>query len=90
MLHQVHPDLSISTKAMSISNTMMNDIFSKIAIESRTLTRYSKIDTLTPETIQAATKLNLPGELGKHAISEGRKAVMKSGIEAKKSRGRSF
>ena len=57
---------------MSISNTMMNDIFSKIAIESRTLTRYSKIDTLTPETIQAATKLNLPGELGKHAISEGR------------------
>ncbi|KAL4718491.1 hypothetical protein ACJJTC_014526 [Scirpophaga incertulas] len=55
VLKQVHPDTGISSKAMSIMNSFVNDIFERIAAEA----------------------LLLPGELAKHAVSEGTKAVTK-------------
>ena len=41
------------------------------------LTRYNKTATLTSREIQTAVRLVLPGELAKHAVSEGTKAVTK-------------
>lgn len=40
VLKQVHPDTGISSKAMSIMNSFINDIFEKIAMESSKLSRY--------------------------------------------------
>ncbi|KAJ3600525.1 hypothetical protein NHX12_031506 [Muraenolepis orangiensis] len=60
VLKQVHPDTGISSKAMGIMNSFVNDIFERIARE-----------------IQTAVRLLLPGELAKHAVSEGTKAVTK-------------
>uniref|UniRef100_A0A0D6R0U6 Core Histone H2A/H2B/H3 domain-containing protein n=1 Tax=Araucaria cunninghamii TaxID=56994 RepID=A0A0D6R0U6_ARACU len=77
VLKQVHPDIGISSKAMSIMNSFMNDIFEKLAAESSKLVRYSKRDTLSSREVQTAVKLALPGELAKHAVSEGTKAVTK-------------
>uniref|UniRef100_A0A0C9S4L1 TSA: Wollemia nobilis Ref_Wollemi_Transcript_13867_669 transcribed RNA sequence n=1 Tax=Wollemia nobilis TaxID=56998 RepID=A0A0C9S4L1_9CONI len=77
VLKQVHPDIGISSKAMSIMNSFMNDIFEKLSAESSKLTRYSKRDTLSSREVQTAVKLALPGELAKHAVSEGTKAVTK-------------
>uniref|UniRef100_A0A2I3TGI4 Histone H2B n=3 Tax=Pan TaxID=9596 RepID=A0A2I3TGI4_PANTR len=49
---------------MGIMNSFLNDIFERIAGEASRL-------------IQTAVRLLLPGELAKHAVSEGTKAVTK-------------
>ncbi|KAM0923215.1 hypothetical protein ACQ4PT_005679 [Festuca glaucescens] len=77
VLKQVHPDIGISSKAMSIMNSFINDIFEKLAGESAKLARYNKKPTITSREIQTAVRLVLPGELAKHAVSEGTKAVTK-------------
>jgi histone H2B len=77
VLKQVHPDTGISSKAMSIMNSFINDIFEKIATEASKLARYNKKPTVTSREIQTAVRLILPGELAKHAVSEGTKAVTK-------------
>jgi histone H2B len=65
------------SKAMSIMNSFINDIFEKIATEASKLARYNKKPTVTSREIQTAVRLILPGELAKHAVSEGTKAVTK-------------
>ena len=75
VLKQVHPDIGISKKAMNIMNSFINDTFDRLANESSRLVRYNRKRTLSSREIQSAVKLLLPGELSKHAISEGTKAV---------------
>ena len=70
VLKQVHPDTGISSKAMSIMNSFINDIFEKIATEAAKLARYNKKPTVTSREIQTSVRLILPGELAKHAVSE--------------------
>jgi len=77
VLKQVHPSTGISKRGMSILNSFINDIFERIALESSRLSRYSKKSTLSSREIQTAVRLLLPGELSKHAVSEGTKAVTK-------------
>ena len=77
VLKQVHPDTGVSSKAMSIMNSFVNDIFGRIAAESSRLAHYNKRSTITSREIQTAVRLLLPGELAKHAVSEGTKAVTK-------------
>jgi histone H2B len=77
VLKQVHPDTGVSSKAMSIMNSFVNDIFERIAAESSRLAHYNKRTTITSREIQTAVRLLLPGELAKHAVSEGTKAVTK-------------
>jgi histone H2B len=77
VLKQVHPDTGISKKGMSIMNSFINDIFDRIAGEAGKLTAYSKRSTLSSREIQTSVRLMLPGELAKHAVSEGTKAVTK-------------
>ncbi|KAA8550300.1 hypothetical protein F0562_001984 [Nyssa sinensis] len=78
VLKQVHPDIGISSKAMGIMNSFINDIFEKLAQEASKLARYNKKPTITSREIQTAVRLVLPGELAKHAVSEGTKAVTKT------------
>ncbi|KAH7295017.1 hypothetical protein KP509_27G028800 [Ceratopteris richardii] len=77
VLKQVHPDTGISSKAMGIMNSFINDIFEKLAQEAARLARYNKKPTITSREIQTTVRLILPGELAKHAVSEGTKAVTK-------------
>ena len=77
VLKQVHPNMGISSKAMSIMNSFMNDLFEKLAAEAAKLARYNKKSTITSRDIQTSVCLILPGELAKHAVSEGTKAVTK-------------
>eukprot|EP01018_Ginkgo_biloba_P020944 Gb_12096 [translate_table: standard] len=77
VLKQVHPDIGVSGKAMGIMNSFINDIFEKLASEASRLARYNKKPTITSREIQTAVRLALPGELAKHAVSEGTKAVTK-------------
>jgi histone H2B len=77
VLKQVHPDTGISSKAMSIMNSFVTDIFTRIAEEASRLAHYNKKSTISSREIQTAVRLLLPGELAKHAVSEGTKAVTK-------------
>ena len=77
VLKQVHPDTGISSKAMSIMNSFVNDIFERIAAEASRLAHYNKRHTISSREIQTSVRLILPGELAKHAVSEGTKAVTK-------------
>ena len=77
VLKQVHPDTGVSSKAMSIMNSFVNDLFERIANEASRLTKYNKKSTISSREIQTAVRLLLPGELAKHAVSEGTKAVTK-------------
>ncbi|KAG8449921.1 hypothetical protein GDO86_016555 [Hymenochirus boettgeri] len=77
VLKQVHPDTGISSKAMGIMNSFVNDIFECIAGEASCLAHYNKRSTITSREIQTAVRLLLPGELAKHAVSEGTKAMTK-------------
>ena len=42
VLKQVHPDTGISSKAMGIMNSFVNDIFERIATEASRLAHYNK------------------------------------------------
>nr|XP_033960811.1 late histone H2B.L4-like [Pseudochaenichthys georgianus] len=90
VMKQVHPDTGISSKAMGIMNCFVSDIFERIAGEASRLAHYNKRSTITSREIQTAVRLLrvgvmgeptlrllLPGELAKHAVSEGTKAVTK-------------
>ncbi|CUM67813.1 uncharacterized protein PRCAT00005519001 [Priceomyces carsonii] len=77
VLKQTHPDTGISQKAMSIMNSFVNDIFERIALEASKLAAYNKKSTISAREIQTAVRLILPGELAKHAVSEGTRSVTK-------------
>lgn len=77
VLKQVHPDVGISSKAMSIMNSFVNDLFGRLASEASKLCQNNKKKTLSSREIQTSVRLQLPGELAKHGVSEGTKAVTK-------------
>ena len=77
VLKQVHPDVGISSKSMSIMNSFVNDIFERIAGEASRLAHHNKRRTISSREVQTSVRLLLPGELAKHAVSEGTKAVTK-------------
>ena len=77
VLKQVHPDTGISSKAMSVMDSFVGDLFGRLAAEASTLARKNARQTLSSREIQTAVRLLLPGELAKHAVSEGTKAVTK-------------
>jgi histone H2B len=83
VLKQVHPDTGISNRAMSILNSFVNDIFERVATEASKLAAYNKKSTISSREIQTSVRLILPGELAKHAVSEGTKAVTKYTSSAK-------
>lgn len=75
VLKQVHPGMAISSKAMTIINNLITDMFERLAEEACRLSKYTGRITLSSREIQGAVRLVLPGELGRHAIAEGTKAV---------------
>lgn len=77
VLKQVHPETGISKKSMSIMNSFITDVFERIATEAGRLGKYTGKQTLSSREVQTAVRLVLPGELAKHAVSEGTKAVTK-------------
>ena len=77
VLKQVHLETGFSSMAMGIMNSFLNDIFKCIAGEASRLAHYNKHSSITSREIQTAVRLLLPGELAKHAMSEGTKAVTK-------------
>lgn len=87
VLKQVHPNARMSKRSMSIMNTCVNDLFERMAHEAHNLVKVTGKGTLSSRDMQTAVRLMFPGELAKHAVSEGTKAVQKYwsalGVEGK-------
>ncbi|KAG5186377.1 histone-fold-containing protein [Tribonema minus] len=77
VLKQVHPDTGASKRSMSIMNSFAGDVFERIASEAGRIARYTNKQTLSSHEVQTAVRLILPGELAKHSVSEGTKAITK-------------
>lgn len=78
ILKQIHPELGISSHAMSIMQTFISDHFDRIVSEAAKLTILAKKSTLSAREIQTAVLLVLPGALRDHAVKEGKKAVARA------------
>ena len=79
VLKNIHPEVGISKKAMSVMNSFVSDLFERLALEASKLCRYHGKQTLTSNDVQSATKLVLPGDLAEHAVAEGTRALNKFG-----------
>ncbi|XP_054613690.1 uncharacterized protein LOC129170309 [Dunckerocampus dactyliophorus] len=77
VLKQVHPDTGISSKAMSIMNSFVNDIFERIASEASRLAHYNKRSTITSREIQTAVRLLLPEVAPAPATTQAKAAKKK-------------
>jgi len=71
-------NVSVSSKAMKILCSFVQDQFTNIASEAATVTRMGRGKTLGSREVATAVKVMLPTELAKHAASEATKAVSKS------------
>ncbi|XP_075735019.1 histone H2B type 1-A-like [Rhipicephalus microplus] len=60
---------------MAIMNSFVAAIFDRIGKEAAKLSSCSHDSTITAREIQTVTRLLLPGELARHAVSEGTEAV---------------
>uniref|UniRef100_UPI00398F7293 histone H2B-like n=1 Tax=Pristiophorus japonicus TaxID=55135 RepID=UPI00398F7293 len=69
VMKQVHPNTGLSSKAMCIMNSVVNDILERIAGEASCLAHYNKRRTISSWEIQTGVHLLLPGELANHAVS---------------------
>eukprot|EP00933_Yihiella_yeosuensis_P002988 TRINITY_DN10525_c6_g2_i2.p2 TRINITY_DN10525_c6_g2~~TRINITY_DN10525_c6_g2_i2.p2 ORF type:complete len:126 (+),score=29.20 TRINITY_DN10525_c6_g2_i2:94-471(+) len=76
VLKQIHPKMRISKIAMNVMESCVQDTFERIAGEASKLCRTGKAQTITTREIQSAVRLVIPGELSRHAVQEGCKAVM--------------
>ena len=77
VLKNIHGEVGISKKAMSVMNSFVGDLFERIALEASKLNRTQRKHTISSGDIQSAVKLILPGDLAEHAIAEGNRAVGK-------------
>ena len=81
VLKQVHPDRGMTKDAKKLINSAMNYFTHEIAKEALYLTNDTSQGknkgkgTISSRDVQTAVRLILPGELAKHAVSEGTKAV---------------
>jgi histone H2B len=82
VLKQVHPSMTISGRAMNEVCDFLRDMFTKIGMEAQKLARASKKHTVQGHDVQSAIRLILPGELAKHGVSEGTRAVTKYNAHA--------
>ncbi len=65
VLKQVHPKTGISSKAMSVLNSFVEDQFDMVVKEATEIAEHSKSKTLTARDLISTVRLVYPGELGR-------------------------
>lgn len=77
VLKQVHPDTGMKDNAKNELNSLIFHIGMAIVEKADFLASQSGRKTFSSREIMSAVRMVLPGELAKHAVSEGTKAVTK-------------
>ena len=79
VLKQVHPDKGITADARSQVNNLLHQCLDEIINAVSIMKKSPKAEkTVTARDMQTAVRLTFPGELAKHAVSEGTKATTKA------------
>lgn len=77
VLQQVHPGTRITLEAVNEINLILHKVGQKLTHDADLMAKNSHRQTVNSRDIQAAVRLNLSSEVGKHAIAAGTKAVTK-------------
>lgn len=82
VLKQVHPEKGFTGQGMTVMNDIMNDLLLRMCQELNTLSAFDVAtgrskSTISSRHVQTVVRLMFPGELAKHAVSEGTKALTK-------------
>ena len=77
VLKQVAAGTGLSGEALGMLNALLRQFTCEMMCNLVTLTHSDPRKTLSARMVQATVRLTMPGELAKHAISEGSKAVGK-------------
>ena len=75
LLKQIHPELSLTIRAMAILSDIVLDLLSRLARCAADLVGNGSARTLKPRDLMSAFRLELPPTLAKFAISEATKAI---------------
>ena len=68
--------LTLSSKSVKILNSFVYDIFDRVATQAAAIVRANKGATINAAAVQTAVRLQLSGDLARHAVSEASKAVL--------------
>ena len=77
VLKQVHPDTGIKGEALVEMNNLVKVMIYKVMHVVNLLTEVNNKKTVTAREVQTAVQATFPGELARHGITEGTKAVTK-------------
>ena len=78
VLKQVHPDQGMSGDGLSEMNNLVRIVLQRVVqAVNRVMVTSASRKTVSSREIQSAVRLSVPGELSKHSVSEGTKAVTK-------------
>lgn len=74
---QVHPDMGMNQAAKEMVNDFVLHMVHRVSCTVHSLLHLTHAQTVSARDIQSAVRMIIPGELAKHAVSEGTKAVTK-------------
>lgn len=77
VLKQVHPDTGMTSGSLSTINSCLKIFAKKISKMARKECQRNNVVTVSSAHVRSAVRKILAGELGKHAIAEGTKALTK-------------
>jgi len=77
VLKQVHPDIGMTGDSVVAFDSMIRIVMRKLMHAVNILKLGTRSKTISSRDIQSAVRLVFPGEIAKHAVSEGTKAVTK-------------
>ena len=77
VLKMIHPDIGINKMALTMMDSFITDAFEKIAMRSSSLAKRNRRKMLSSREVQIAVKSFFPGQLAKHAVAGGTKAVIR-------------
>lgn len=75
VLKAIHPESSITREAVGVVNSFVHHLFTALATDAGKIAAFNKKNTITARELEAATSMNLPGNLASHAIEEAKKAI---------------
>lgn len=77
VLKSKHPQLGISRNALRMANGIAEELAARLVVGSGKVAKSAKKSTLSCRHVQAATRVMLPFEMSKAAVSNGTVAVTK-------------
>ena len=77
-MKQIHPELELEPETKEWLQELQEDTYARVVTEAVAVLKMVKKNTVSSREIQTAVRLVFPGELAKHAVSEGTKAVCKA------------